>query len=195
MKKVTLSMPYLLLAASIYFWGSAIWIHAKAQLAQQLIERSWEQTLQHGNTTKPWAWADTRPVARLSFPNHNTALYVLAGVNGSSLAFGPGMDLQSSQENFVIHGHRDTHFALLQTLQPGEQVQLQLSSGDIKTFTIASTAVVDATKQQLLIDKNEALLQLVTCYPFNTITSGGPLRYVVLATPTKNIRDTETLSM
>lgn len=191
MKKITQTLPYVFLAISVYFWGSAIGIHAKAQLAQRLIESTWEHTLLHGKPVKPWPWADTWPIARLAFPNRKIAFYVLAGADGSSLAFGPGLDLQSSQKNFIIHGHRDTHFALLEKLQPGEQVQLQLSSGDIKSFRIRRTEVVDATKQQLLIDKNEALLQLVTCYPFNAITTGGPLRYVVVATP---IETTEALA-
>jgi hypothetical protein len=47
-------------------------------------------TLSGGETVKPWPWADTWPIARLSAPRHGVDLFVLAGATGRTLAFGPG---------------------------------------------------------------------------------------------------------
>jgi sortase A len=41
--------------------------------------------------------------------------------------------------------------------------------------------VVDSRKGSLLLDTDGAMLTLVTCYPFDAVDPGGPLRYVVTA--------------
>ena len=70
--------------------GLGAWIHAKAMLAQSLLETAWSETLRTGKEVKPWPWADTWPVARLTVPRLGIRRIVLAGASGSSLAFGPG---------------------------------------------------------------------------------------------------------
>ncbi len=70
--------------------GQGLWIHAKALLAQVLLERAFEQTLATGAPVKPWPWADTWPVARIEFPRLGKSVIVLAGSSGQALAFGPG---------------------------------------------------------------------------------------------------------
>ena len=67
----------------------AAWIPVKAQLAQWLIERSWETGLAGGTAPAPWPWADTRPAALLEAPAHGVRLFVLEGNSGRNLAFGP----------------------------------------------------------------------------------------------------------
>ena len=49
--------------------GSGLWIQAKAELAQVLLERAWEKTLAGEARARPWPWADTWPVARLRIPS------------------------------------------------------------------------------------------------------------------------------
>ena len=46
----------------------ALWIHAKALLAQVLLERAFAASLATGGAVKPWSWADTWPVARIEVP-------------------------------------------------------------------------------------------------------------------------------
>ena len=50
--------------AGIVLCGEGLWIHAKAILAQVLLERAFAQTLTTGKPVKPWSWADTWPEAR-----------------------------------------------------------------------------------------------------------------------------------
>jgi sortase A len=46
---------------------------------------------------------------------------------------------------------------------------------------VVAVDIVDSRKGSLLLDTENALLSLVTCYPFDVSEAGGPLRYVVTA--------------
>jgi len=175
-------LSLLLVGLMAWCWGSAAWIHLKAQLAQQLIARAWDSTLAGDTRTKPWPWADTWPVARLQVEDQD--LYVLAGAQGNSLAFGPGHmhgTALPGEGLSVIGGHRDTHFGFLQQVAVGEEILLQTTAGNLVRYQVRGTEVVDSRKQPLLINPQERGLVLVTCYPFTALSPGGPLRYVVWA--------------
>src|SRR5207248_2826247 len=79
-----------LLAGGAALFGHGAYIYAKAGLAQVLLRRAWERTLAGERDVKPWPWADTWPVARLTIPKAGTDSIVLAGASGRTLAFGPG---------------------------------------------------------------------------------------------------------
>jgi sortase A len=46
---------------------------------------------------------------------------------------------------------------------------------------VSSITLVDAGTASIQKDTEENQLALVTCYPFDAINAGGPLRYVVMA--------------
>lgn len=175
----------LLVAVMVWQWSGAARIYLKAHLAQWLIAKAWTETLdQPGAHIKPWPWADTRPVARLLVPGHNIDLYVLAGAQGNSLAFGPGHHSGSPPPGAgtsVIGGHRDTHFRFLQHLQVGDALTLQTPTGELLQYRIAQLVVVNIHVQPLLIEPGLPGLVLVTCYPFDALIPDGPLRLVVWA--------------
>ena len=51
------------------------WIHAKAFLAQYLLNKAFAETIVTGQPVKPWSWADTWPVARIEVPRlHESAI-------------------------------------------------------------------------------------------------------------------------
>src|SRR6476620_7642942 len=110
------------------FWqaGHGAWIHAKAQLAQYLLQRAWTRTLEGERDARPWPWADTWPVARLRVPAHGVDLIVLDGVSGRTLAFAPGhasgSPVPGEMGTSVISGHRDTHFRFLGALKPDDEI-------------------------------------------------------------------------
>ena len=64
-RKLIVVAVALLAALGAWELGHGAWIHAKAQLAQYLLQRAWERTLRGEPAAKPWPWADTWPVARL----------------------------------------------------------------------------------------------------------------------------------
>jgi sortase A len=84
-----LALAALLMLAAAGLAGQALWLQAKAVLAQHLIADAWAQSLRTGQPVKPWRWADTWPVARLTEPGGRQH-HVLASVSGEALAFGPG---------------------------------------------------------------------------------------------------------
>ncbi|MEH6585995.1 MAG: class GN sortase [Halioglobus sp.] len=168
--------------------GSAGVIYAKAWLAPVMLERAWQQSMAaQGQPVKPWPWADTWPVAKLSVPSLNISQFVLAGDTGNSLAFGPGHNLASAElgasGSAMIGGHRDTHFAFLRDLRPGQRILLRLPTGALKQYRVQQTAVVDSSVGQPLWSSGHEQLLLVTCYPFDALMTGGPLRFVVFAEP------------
>jgi sortase A len=176
----------LLLLVGVWQVGQGVWIHVKAGLAQLLLHRAWARTLEGERDAKPWPWADTWPVARLRVPAHGVDLIVLDGVSGRTLAFGPGhpsgAPLPGRPGTAVISGHRDTHFRFLAALKPGEEIVVELPGRTAARFRVADTAVVDSRVAVVRAADGPALV-LLTCYPFDAVRAGGPLRWVVTARP------------
>lgn len=173
-----------LVALAAWQLGGAAWIHAKATLAQHLIASAWEGTKKDG-ARRPWPWADTRPVARLTVPSRGISLYVLAGTSGRSLAFGPGhvdgTALPGSSGNSVIVAHRDTHFAFLRNLREDEEITVEDTRGRLTRYRVREVAVVDKSQTRLLDPADSPQLTLITCWPFDAVQPGTAQRYVVIA--------------
>lgn len=182
-------LPLVLLLVGLQQLGSAGYIYAKAHLAQLLIGNAWAKSLvAGGGVEKPWPWADTWPVARLEVPRHQVDLYVLAGTSGNALAFGPGYDRASARPGLdgvtVIGGHRDTHFEFLQEIETNTLLSLHMASGERRTYQVSGSRVVNTDHEPYLLpDSTVNELLLVTCYPFDALAPGGPLRFVVSARP------------
>ena len=85
------ALGILLAGAGLWQLGAAGAIHAKAWLAQGLLQRAWAATLSGTAAVRPWPWADTHPVARLQVPALGVDQIVLADASGRTLAFGPGL--------------------------------------------------------------------------------------------------------
>ncbi len=160
----------------------AAWIPLKAELAQVLLQRSWEMQ-EKGLNARPWPWADTHAVGRLHAPRLGIEQIILEGSSGRNLAFGPTLAEHSLRLlDLVINGHRDTHFKFLQELQAGDQLRLETAAG-VQTFQVVSLEVIDSRAANMVLEPGLRRLSLVTCYPFDASTVGGPLRYVVTALP------------
>src|SRR2546430_17161834 len=64
----------------LVLFGQGVWIHARALLAQILLERAFAASLAGGEPVKPWSWADTWPVARIEVPRLERSEIALAGL-------------------------------------------------------------------------------------------------------------------
>ena len=110
---------------------------------------------------------------------------MLSGGRGNALAFGPAHDPASSAPGepgiALIGGHRDTHFAFLADVEVGEEMQLSAKDGSVRRYQVTETRIADSRRGPLRAAGNGILL--VTCYPFDGIRAGGPLRYIVVARP------------
>jgi len=173
--------------ATVGLWqlASGLYIHAKAWLAQELIESAWTSTLSGERQVRPWPWADTWPIARLRIPEADVDLYVLADASGRSLAFGPGYwngsAAPGSVGNTIIAAHRDTHFSFLQHSTRGQEILLQTTDGREHRYRLVETRVLDSRYEHIAVKVDRPMLTLLTCYPFDAVLPGGPLRYVAIA--------------
>ncbi|HEX5047369.1 MAG TPA: class GN sortase [Gammaproteobacteria bacterium] len=169
--------------------AAGLWMPAKAELAQHLLNRAWVAARASGGADRvqPWPWADTWPVARLHFASRAEPLTVLAGASGRNLAFGPAL-LDGSADIgapglSVIAGHRDTQFGALADLALGERFELELPDGSSLAYEVANIDVVDSSTAALRLDGEESAIALVTCWPFDALAPGGALRFVVTGRP------------
>lgn len=175
----------LLLGAATLGGCDALWIPAKALLAQQLLARAWQQALAGTPAPRPWPWADTAPVAQLEVPRLGVVRIVLAGASGRTLAFAPGhvdgTPLPGDAGNSLVAGHRDTTFRFLARLVSGDLVVVERDDGRRVRFRVDTLEVFDAADPRARADDGSSTLTLVTCYPFDSPVPGGRLRYVVRA--------------
>ena len=187
-KKSPLSPLNLLIAGlfllSLWQLSTGVYIFAKAQAAQWLLADAWHQTRSGQQYVKPWSWADTWPVSRLIVPGQNLDMVVLEGSSGRTLAFGPGhvvnTPLPGEFGNTVIGGHRDTHFGFLQHLKPGDLLVLETPDNQQIHYRVSGHHIVDH-RDTAPLNQDHNGLTLITCYPFDALVAGGPLRYVVEA--------------
>ncbi len=184
-RRILTVSTFAIAAFGIWQVGAGGWIHAKAALAQALLASSWTRIQYGEETARPWPWADTWPIARLQVPRVDADMLVLAGGSGRTLAFGPGHVDGSAKPGAagmsVVIGHRDTHFRFLRDLLPGDEIRLTDRTAQAHKFIVRERHVVHESDTRLAMDTSG--LALVTCYPFDAIETGGPLRYVVLAEP------------
>ena len=178
-------LPLLLALIGLILFGQGAYIHAKALVAQVLLERAFEKTIATGHETKPWSWADTWPVARIDVKRLHARTIVLAGSSGQALAFGPGHVERTPDAGergvAVYSAHRDTHFAFLKNVVIGDEIEVTRSDGKQFHYRVDATSVVrfDASGIDPLADGYHLVLS--TCWPFEALTP-GPERYLVHAT-------------
>ena len=178
-------LPLILAVIGLILFGQGAYIHAKARLAQVLLERAFEKTIATGRETKPWSWADTWPVARIEVKRLHASTIVLAGSSGQALAFGPGHVERTANAGergvAVYSAHRDTHFRFLKDLAIGDEIDVKRQDGQTFRYRVDRTSVVrfDASGIDPLAGGHELVLS--TCWPFDALTQ-GPERYLVHAT-------------
>ena len=120
----------ILLATAALMKGG--YIHAKAALAQTLLQAAWSKSIATGQAQKPWPWADTRVAARLEVPARNIDLIVLEGGSGEAMAFGPALldsETLPTDGPRLLGGHRDTHLQFVADLAPDETIAYTTLAG------------------------------------------------------------------
>src|SRR5882724_10183420 len=95
--------------AGLVLFGQGAYIHAKALLAQVLLERAFSETI--------------------------ASAIVLAGSSGQALAFGPGhveLTPDAGERGVAVYSaHRDTHFRFLKDIAIGDEIDITRSDGTI----------------------------------------------------------------
>ena len=182
-RKLSILFLVFLLLGGGYFSYQAIKIDLKAQVAQILLNHAWQQSLKNGEGTQPWPSFDGRAIFKLEIAKHQISQIVLDGTSGQSLAFGPGFHSESHlprmNRTTAISSHRDSHGNFIKNLVVGDEIRLQDLHKKWHYYIVKDFFIINV-HDQYQITNTKGLL-LITCYPFNAITSGTPLRYIVSA--------------
>jgi sortase A len=177
--------PLVLGIVGLILFGDGAYIHAKAWLAQVLLERAFDRSVATGQKVKPWSWADTWPVARIEVKRIGARAIVLAGTSGQALAFGPGhldQTAEAGERGVAIYAaHRDTHFRFLRNVVIGDVIEITRSDGRHFRYRADASSVVRFDNSQIDPVTPGVELVLSTCWPFDAMVS-GPERYILHAT-------------
>ena len=179
----------LLFVGGGYFALEAFRIEIKAKISQLLLKQSWKNTLKSGNFQQPWYSFDGNAILLLQVPKHKITQVVLKGTSGQALAFGPAFHNESflpfENGTTVISTHRDSHGLFIKKLIKGDLIKLQDQYKKWHTYSVDDFFILDLKKDTIALSENDNRLMIITCYPFNTLSTGTPYRYVVSA---KNIK-------
>jgi len=189
------TFSWLLILVGLALAGYGFYDYYSARLAQKQAEQEWtagagaEQPVpeslpkpaQRLPYFDPYRLGET--VAKLTLPRLDATLFVIEGTDQKDLSKGPGhmpgTALPGVTGNCVIAGHRDTHFRVLEGIRKGDKVDLDTRYGKFH-YQVRSMEVVSPTNVASLYPTDNAVLHLITCYPFNYV-GHAPKRMVIEA--------------
>ena len=123
------------------------------------------------------------PLGRIEINTIGLAAMILEGTDARTLrrAVGhiPGTPLPGQPGNVAITGHRDTFFRPLRNIREDDEIKLTTLSGSFQ-YRVDSIKVVEPENMQVLASSEDAILTLVTCYPFYFV-GPAPKRFIVRA--------------
>jgi sortase A len=177
------------LAAGVLALGYCGFVLLDTKIYQAYQATRFEEQL---NAVRPAiAAAGALPVAtipggalgRIEIPRIGLTAMIMEGTEGRTLrrAVGhvPGTPLPGQRGNAAIAGHRDTFFRPLRNIQHDDEINLTTLNGTYR-YVVDSAQVVAPEDTQVLADSSEAVLTLVTCYPFYFV-GPAPKRFIVRA--------------
>ena len=198
---------YLLLAIGIFALGSVSFALLDARLYQAYQTWQFEQALKKNGQSMsnaerldlpilPKVLEETKrvrtenlgagaasPLGRIEISRIGLRAMILEGTDDRTLrrAVGhiPDTLLPGQLGNVAIAGHRDTFFRPLRNIRKDDEITLATLSGSYR-YHVDSTRVVEPEDIQVLEASKDAMLTLVTCYPFNLV-GPAPKRFIVRA--------------
>lgn len=194
---------YGLIIMSVLMILKPSYLLAKSMLAQVLLEYAWLQSQQayfqlqqsdYKNTFVektqarnflPWQWADTYPVAKLSYLKKGASWIVLAGMTGRTMAFAPSWLEDSAKPNqygnTVISAHNDSHFKELEYSELGDLFTLEDRKGKLDLYKVFAIEIIHKSDVSPYLFQDETMITLITCYPFSITNTSKEDRLVIRA--------------
>jgi LPXTG-site transpeptidase (sortase) family protein len=122
-------------------------------------------------------------IGTIDIPRLKISAVIEEGDDDSTLSVAvghiPGTALPADRGNVALAAHRDTFFAGLGRLQPGDRIKLTTLTGTY-TYSVESTRIVDPSATDVLAPSSRPILTLITCFPFHYVGS-APHRFVATA--------------
>ena len=132
-------------------------------------------------------------MARLSIAGDDRTHIVLNTDSGQALAFGPAIIQGTEQTDMLaIAAHKNTQFQYLEHVKLGDIIRLEQPENKVLEYRVSRMDILDSRIQGLSIEdpsETPSRLALVTCYPFDSLSFNGPMRYVVYAERVEVLRE------
>jgi sortase A len=123
------------------------------------------------------------PLGELSIPRLGVSAAVLQGSDEGTLRVALGhiesTSLPGESGNVAIAGHRDSFFRPLRHVQIGDDILLDTPTARVH-YRVSSFRVVNPSEVSVIDPTSDAVLTLVTCFPFYFVGS-APDRFIVRA--------------
>ena len=133
------------------------------------------------------------PLAVLRVPKIGLEVPLLEGTDDVVLNRGVGRIVGTASPgevgNLGIAGHRDGFFRGLKDIGLGDSIELLTLEG-LATYVIDELLIVEPDDTRVLDPSDEAVLTLVTCYPFYYV-GDAPQRYIVRASLRKQFEQVD----
>ena len=193
-------LSLLLFTVGAFFLFMGIRDYLESQVGQSQIADTWRSQPQPGTESQPQPDTKSPPqpetetprppavslgdaLAKLSIPRLNAEYYVVEGAGKKELRRGPGhlrgTAMPGTLGNCIIAGHRDTHFRVLKDLRRGDQIVVQTRDGEF-VYKVTGLTIVSPKNTKSLQPSRQAVLHLITCYPFYYV-GPAPKRFIVQA--------------
>jgi sortase A len=151
-------------------------------LQQMEVKGSKVETQSNIQETKPYPKKGDL-IGKLIIPAINEEYPIFEGTEEDQLSKGVGHYIQSvlpgRQDNSVLAGHRDGVFRKLEDITVNDVLIVEMGD-QTYTYRIYEQLIVDEDDRTIIVPHEEAVLTLVTCYPFDFIGS-APQRYILQA--------------
>jgi sortase A len=126
-------------------------------------------------------------LGKLTIPRIGISVMFLQGMDEKELLLGaghvPGTPSPGGDGNVVIAAHRDTFFRKLESIRPGDSIQIATVHHTYE-YVVASTEIVDPQDTEPMESGDRQELTLITCFPFYYV-GAAPKRFIVHALPLK----------
>jgi sortase A len=127
--------------------------------------------------------ADPLVLGRIEIPRIGVSAIVREGDDDTTLAVAvghiPGTAWPGERGNMALAGHRDSFFRALRHIQLHDTIRIR-TAGRRYEYRVDSTEVVAPQATRVLDPTGDAVLTLVTCYPFEWV-GHAPNRFIVRA--------------
>ncbi len=127
--------------------------------------------------------ADPLVLGRIEIPRIGISAIVREGDDERTLGLAvghiPGTARPGERGNMALAGHRDSFFRALRNIRLHDTIRIR-TAGRHYEYLVDSTEVVTPKETRLLDPTGDAVLTLVTCYPFGWV-GHAPNRFVVRA--------------
>lgn len=174
---------FVLALSSVWQFTSSSLISLENMVTQGLLHTAWVRTQSSGHQVKPWPWAETVPIARLSIPSLNTRHVILDYANQHlpevAIAHANSSIPPGELGNSILNVSQEGYESFLHLLKPGDALVLESVHSGLWRYRVSTIYVVEKTNTVLIEPSLNRRLTLVSCYRCNQQQSR--LRYVVIA--------------